>query len=485
MKKMTLTILIFFSPCLASEGTIQTLLRGYTDMVTRKIEQKKEYQKKIEDLEKKGNADKELDQAREELQIISNWLVHCDETVMQNGTKYLENQIGISEKKIEGDIRIKEAVATQREKSRESLEFYKLLLKPKSLGKISLFASLLGGSLISAYFASKFLHTYLETQIGRPKLIRDSSIYQHTIWSMLKKTFGVEVEQVRDAIFSFDNLILPQQLTHQLRHFAQITKNKHLLGLPYQHIMLHGKPGTGKTMFARILSYFSGMDYAIMSGADFAQFKNGEDIAELHNLFDWAEQSKNGLIIFIDEADAVFRNRKFLDKQGINLIDAFLSRTNASSKHFMLVFATNYPEDIDYAVSSRINKKINIPLPGHDELVRMLELYIQKYLRDDIRVVATEGQEVEFALTIDAGIDHEFIVQTAKLIEGFSGREVDQFIDEIRSNAYGTDDLTVTKELFIEALYDKLSQHNESMAWQEKTTHIQLPNILPLAPSAA
>merc|ERR1712113_987591 len=77
-------------------------------------------------------------------------------------------------------------------------------------------------------------------------------------------------------------------------------------GTPFRHLLLHGSPGTGKTLFARTLARQSGMDYAIMSGGDLGPLGR-EGPHELHKLFGWASQSKKGLILFIDEADAFLR----------------------------------------------------------------------------------------------------------------------------------------------------------------------------------
>jgi hypothetical protein len=53
-------------------------------------------------------------------------------------------------------------------------------------------------------------------------------------------------------------------------------------------------------MVAKRLASSSGMDYAVMSGGDVGPL--GKDaVTELHRLFQWAEQSSRGLLLFIDE----------------------------------------------------------------------------------------------------------------------------------------------------------------------------------------
>lgn len=56
----------------------------------------------------------------------------------------------------------------------------------------------------------------------------------------------------------------------------------------------------------RRLARESGMDYAIMTGGDVGPL--GKDaVNEINKLFNWANQSKKGLILFIDEAEAFLR----------------------------------------------------------------------------------------------------------------------------------------------------------------------------------
>jgi hypothetical protein len=71
-----------------------------------------------------------------------------------------------------------------------------------------------------------------------------------------------------------------------------------------------GPPGTGKTMAAKRLARTSGLDYAIMSGGDVAPL-GGKAVTQLHEMFDWSERSRRGLLLFIDEADAFLGRRRW------------------------------------------------------------------------------------------------------------------------------------------------------------------------------
>lgn len=88
-----------------------------------------------------------------------------------------------------------------------------------------------------------------------------------------------------------------------------------------------GPPGTGKTMAAKRLARTSGMDYAILSGGDVAPLGGGA-VTQLHSTFDWAERSKKGLLLFIDEADAFLGRRNDEMSEGLRgALNALLFRT--------------------------------------------------------------------------------------------------------------------------------------------------------------
>lgn len=135
----------------------------------------------------------------------------------------------------------------------------------------------------------------------------------------------------------------------------------------YRNILIHGPPGTGKTLWAKSLATESGMDFAIMAGGDVAPL--GKDaVTELHNLFDWSKlnsqsmfSSKKGMIIFIDEADAFLRKRQsfeHISESMRNALNVFLYKTGTQSKDFMIILASNAPEQLDRAIYDRCDEII-------------------------------------------------------------------------------------------------------------------------------
>lgn len=101
------------------------------------------------------------------------------------------------------------------------------------------------------------------------------------------------------------------------------------------------------------LARASGMDYAIMTGGDVGPLGR-EGAYEINKLFSWAERSRRGLILFVDEADAFLRQgrallgaRDTMSEDTRNALSAFLHHTGTESNKFCVVLATNCRETLD------------------------------------------------------------------------------------------------------------------------------------------
>ena len=170
---------------------------------------------------------------------------------------------------------------------------------------------------------------FVEARLGKPSLVRETSrmtvsqLVKHPIAST-KRVLGVGVHE-QDAL---KGIVLEPNLDEQLRKIAVSTAHTKKNRAPFRHLLLHGPPGTGKTMFAKGLAHHSGLEYAILTGGDIAPL--GRDaVTELHKLFEWAQTSRKGLLLFVDEADAFLQSRETtrISEDQRNALNAFLYRT--------------------------------------------------------------------------------------------------------------------------------------------------------------
>jgi ATPase family AAA domain-containing protein 3A/B len=299
---------------------------------------------------------------------------------------------------------------------------------------------------------------FVEARLGKPTLVRETSrmsvpqFVRNPIVSS-KRVFGVGVHE-QDAM---KGIVLEQGLDTQLRKIAVSTAHTKKNRAPYRHLLLHGPPGTGKTMFARNLAHHSGLDYAILTGGDIAPL--GRDaVTELHKLFDWAKTSRRGLLLFVDEADAFLQSRETtrISEDQRNALNAFLFRTGTESDQFMMVYASNQPAQFDEAVMDRIDEMVSFDLPGPEERKRMINMYVENYL---LNPPSTWTRKVE---AVDIG--EEDIDQVVKETEGFSGRGISKLAIAWQAAAYGTDGAILDKTAF----FQTVEQHKKSMHTKEQ-----------------
>lgn len=182
-----------------------------------------------------------------------------------------------------------------------------------------------------------------------------------------------------------EGVILEKGLEDQLREISYAVLNRKKHYAPSKNLMFYGPPGTGKTLFAKKLAQKSGLEYAIMVGSDIAPL-GPLAVRELNKLFDWSEKQKDGIILFIDEADAFLRNRKNSEMSEYmrHTINSFLYRTGTPSDNVIVVLATNSPEQLDEAVHDRIDEIVGFGLPSVNERRTMLFHYLVMYCQPPV-----------------------------------------------------------------------------------------------------
>ena len=90
-------------------------------------------------------------------------------------------------------------------------------------------------------------------------------------------------------------------------------------------------------------------------------------------------------MLFIDEAECFLQSRDAGGRMGEEVrsaLNALLHQTSSQSTKFMMILATNRPEDLDAAMLDRIDDALEFPLPAFEQ-------------REELREYMTEMTEAE------------------------------------------------------------------------------------------
>lgn len=371
-----------------------------------------------------------------------------------------EAQGRIEEEKQNEEIKLRQLRAQAREDRTTRLESIQALFEGLGSGSKALLEdrnkmtalvtglTALAVGVYGARAATRVGGNLLERYLIRPPLVRETSRWS---WNRQALSF-FRKEQPK----IFDDIVLGDELRNQLTWTTNALMNAKKFGTPYRHIMLHGPPGTGKTLFARTLAKQSGLDYAIMSGGDVGPLGQLA-VHEMNKLFSWANSSRKGLILFIDEADAFLRTGRGTDaamsEEARNVLSAFLHHTGTENDKFVVVLATNIKDVLDRAVIDRVDESFEFPLPSLQERQQMLALFMKEHVHKQTKT----GKTIE----VDPAIDAAFMDDVARRTEGFSGRQLAKLVLAYQAAVFGSGTRMLTPGLAETVLQYKLLHKDE------------------------
>lgn len=197
--------------------------------------------------------------------------------------------------------------------------------------------------------------------------------------------------------YTFDDLILPENLKEEIFDVTSFVENKNLVfddwGLKNTHkyqnkmaINLYGPPGTGKTLTAHAIADHLNKKIIEVNYAEIESKYVGETPKNLTTLFNSAEED---CIIFFDEADAI------LSKRVSNMSHATDTSVNQTRSVMLMllndydgfiIFATNFIENFDPAFMRRIFAHIYFGLPDQKTRKKLWNHFIPESLPNNLDV---------------------------------------------------------------------------------------------------
>ncbi|CAH8457226.1 unnamed protein product [Schistosoma mattheei] len=346
------------------------------------------------------------------------------------------------------------------------------LSEPDKMATVIGSLTLLAGGVYGAKYGIGTFTKVVESRIGKPALVRETSrlnivdTCRHPI-----KTAKTVFQRPTDPL---EGIILRPELEASLRKIAIATRHTKANRGFYRNILMAGPPGTGKTMFAKSLAMHSGMDYAILTGGDIAPM-GSEGVTAVHKVFEWAKTSRKGVLLFVDEADAFLRKR---DQERISegvraTLNAFLYRTGEQSKKFMLVLASNQPEQFDWAINDRMDEIVQFTLPGLEERERLVRHYFDRFL---LQPSLTKSHRIRLAENIDYAVK---CAEIAKRTTGLSGREISKIAVGWQTAAYSSEDGVLTEGMMDAVVDSAIAANRQKQEWR----HYRLPDAVDAVPN--
>ena len=180
---------------------------------------------------------------------------------------------------------------------------------------------------------------------------------------------------------ALSDVVLEPTLAERVQEISQSLSLTVQNGAFLPNLLFWGPPGTGKTMIALRMARSCGLHYIYFSASMLDQYPVEEAIKQLTQLFTFAQNSPQKLMIVVDEAEVLFADRgKNLTDKTRKLLTHLLTFTGTESRNYMMVLLTNRPEDLDEAVLSRCDQRIEIGTPAPEQRRSILDMYINKYL---------------------------------------------------------------------------------------------------------
>ncbi len=196
-----------------------------------------------------------------------------------------------------------------------------------------------------------------------------------------------------------------EELKEVIEFLEAPKKFQRLGGKMPKGVLLIGPPGAGKTLLAKAVAGEAGVPFFNISGSDFVEMFVGVGGSRVRDLFEQAKrsakQSQKGCIIFIDEIDAVGRQRFAGIGGGHDEREQTLNALLVEMDGFdtqagvILIAATNRPDVLDPALlrPGRFDRIIVVDRPdivGREAILKVHAKGVKLDKSADLKIIAKQ-----------------------------------------------------------------------------------------------
>ena len=198
-----------------------------------------------------------------------------------------------------------------------------------------------------------------------------------------------------DVNVRFSDVVGIDEAKEEAWEVVQLIKDharlKKIGGKILRGILMVGPPGCGKTYLAKAIATEAGLPFLSMSASEFVEIFVGVGASRVRKLFKKARSLAygfGGCIVFIDELDAMGRNRVFNQFGGgsetnstQNQLLVEMDGLDTQQESVIVIGATNAQEDVlDPALlrPGRFDRKVYITRPGLEGREKLFQYYLSK-----------------------------------------------------------------------------------------------------------
>ncbi|MBI4015373.1 MAG: CDC48 family AAA ATPase [Candidatus Aenigmarchaeota archaeon] len=254
-----------------------------------------------------------------------------------------------------------------------------------------------GGDVFEQFFGVPMEEVFLplgtETRLAVVKTVPEGAVQITEMTELELLPEATELEEGKVQTVTYEDIGGLGEIVPKIREMIEVPLRHpevfERLGVePPKGVLLHGPPGSGKTLLAKAVANESGAYFISVAGPELVSKWYGGSEENLRKVFEEAEKNAP-TIIFFDEIDAIAPKREEVSgeverrmvSQLLTLMDGLKSRGRT-----IVIAATNRPNSLDPALrrGGRFDRELEIPVPDKKGRKEILQIHTRHMPMDGV-----------------------------------------------------------------------------------------------------